>query len=277
MRFSFIVPVLDYEEGLEETIQSIRALPVGQESEVVVVFDVTRREILSAVEAQQAHLAQAWGATSIIREGRKGFGTALKDGARSSSGEAVVPVMADLSDDLGVVPEMARLLEEGADIVVASRYMRGGRTIGVTPKQRLSRLYSWLVHLLSTVPCQDVSNSFKAYRRRVWETVPTRGISFDLSVELTVKAAAEGYRIAEVPATWTNRAAGRSSFAMLRELPSYSRWLLFAVTRMPSPLTIALGAATPALLLAARAGRCPRLPRSVGKRLAQHSNREMPR
>lgn len=271
VRLSFVVPVLDQEEGLEETIRSIRALPGGGESEVVVVFDVTRPEMLPAVKAKRARLAEAWGVGSIVREGRKGFGTALRDGARSSSGDVIVPVMADLSDDLGVVPEMVRMLEEGADIAVACRYMPGGHVIGDTTKQRLSRLYSRFVSLFSTVPCRDVSNSFKAYRRRLWETVPTRGTSFDLSVELTVKAAARGYRIAEVPATWTNRAAGQSSFAMLRELPAYCRWLLFAVTRMPSPLTIALGVGMSALVLATAARRRPRLRPSERTRTARHS------
>jgi hypothetical protein len=184
--------------------------------------------------------------------------------------------MADLADDLNVVPEMVRLLEEGADIAVACRYMPEGHIIGDTPKQRLSRLYSRLVSLLSTVPCRDVSNSFKAYRRQVWETIPARSTSFDLSVELTVKAAAQGYRIAEVPATWTNRATGQSSFAMLQELPAYSRWLLFAVTRMPSALTVAFGMCVLALGLAATAHRWPRLRPSRASRPAQHPTREVP-
>ncbi|MGH3114837.1 MAG: flippase-like domain-containing protein, partial [Gaiellaceae bacterium] len=85
-----------------------------------------------------------------------------------------------------------------------------------------------LVRLVGGPRIHDVSNAFKAYRRRVVEEVPTVAGSFDISVELTVRADKAGFRITEVPTTWTNRQLGRSSWRFSKELRRYSRWLWLA-------------------------------------------------
>jgi hypothetical protein len=95
-------------------------------------------------------------------------------------------------------------------------------------KQRVSKWYSVLVRLFGGPPIHDVSNAFKAYRKTVVDSVAVTSTSFDLSVELTVKAFLAGFRIAEVPATWTNRTEGKSKFKMGEEIPNYGRWLLLA-------------------------------------------------
>ena len=108
------------------------------------------------------------------------------------------------------------------------------------------------MQIISRIPCQDVSNSFKAYRREVWEEIPNEATSFDISVEMTVKAVAKGYRISELPSVWTNRQVGRSQFSMSRELPNYGRWLLYAAIHLPSRpflLVIAAGSAASLALL----------------------------
>src|SRR5207248_5803643 len=108
---------------------------------------------------------------------------------------------------------------------------RGGGIVGNTLKQRVSRLYSTLVRLAGGPPIHDVSNAFKLYRRTVVESVPTVADSFDISVELTVKAAIAGYRITEIPTVWTNRAEGRSNFDFWKELRNYGRWLVLVAAR----------------------------------------------
>jgi hypothetical protein len=166
--------------------------------------------------------------------------------------------MADCSDDIAALPRMLAEIEAGADIAVGCRYMPGGGIVGDDLKQRISRLYSRLLQATSGVRCRDVSNSFKAYRREVWERIDSEATSFDFSVEMTVKAAAEGYRISEVPAVWTNRQVGRSQFSMLRELPNYGRWLFYAARCIPSrSFLVGIAVGTAALLVLLALGRWP--------------------
>src|SRR5919197_4682928 len=106
--------------------------------------------------------------------------------------------------------------------------MKGGPIVGVTTNQRMSRLYSFLVPLAGGPWIQDVSNAFKGYRRAVVERIRTEAESFDISVELTVKAALEGFWIGEIPTVWTNRELGSSNFRMRGEVANYGRWLMLA-------------------------------------------------
>lgn len=249
MKVSLILPVLNREGRLEEVLGDVRSQLASFDPEVIVVYDVTRPELLDAVKAEQRGLEERYAVRTVTRLNERGFGSALRAGFRASTGEAVVPVMADCSDDIAALPRMLAEIEAGADVAVGCRYMPGGGIVGDDLKQRISRLYSWLMRTVSGVRCRDVSNSFKAYRREVVDGIEGEATSFDFSVEMTVKAAAAGYKIAEVPAVWTNRQAGRSQFSMLRELPNYGRWLLFAARRLPSRPFLATAAGAAAVLL----------------------------
>lgn len=248
MKLSLLVPVLNYEQTLPETVERIRGLPSGETHEVLVIFDVTNADWQEKVEQARTSLDDRFGVRSIVRTDERGFGSALRAGAAAATGDLLMPVMADLSDDLAVIPAMIRKIEEGADVVVGARYISGGGIVGNTAKQRLSRLYSRLASLLTEVGCGDISNSFKMYRREVWEAITPRSNSFDLSAELVVKAAALGYCVDQVPATWVNRQVGRSNFRLYRELASYSRWLTLGVLCMPSRWVMLAGLGLPLMI-----------------------------
>lgn len=245
---SLLIPVLNYEETLAETVRGLRDTLRAHEVEIVIVFDLTRPEFESKVAEQQKALGDSFGVRSLVRRDERGFGSALRYAASQAEGRAVMPIMADLSDDVAVIPSMLAKVKEGADIVAGARYVKGGQTVGNTMKQRVSRVYSWLMEVLSEVRCGDVSNSFKMYRREVWEAVQPTADSFDLSVELPVKAAALGYELDFVAATWTNRQEGSSNFNTMGELRGYGRWLFYAMVHMPSKLLIFLGLGMPLLV-----------------------------
>lgn len=248
---SLIVPVLNREPRLTDVLDRIASLPADFHRELLIVYDVTRPELLPQVQDEQRELKERYGVVCLTRTDERGFGSALRAGFDKSSGDIIIPIMGDCSDDISAIPRMVGRIAAGADIAVGSRYMPGGAIVGDTPKQQISRLYSRTMRLVSSVNCDDVSNSFRAYRRRVWENIPNEANSFDISVEMTVKAAARGYRIEQVPAVWTNREAGRSSFRMFKELPNYARWLFFATRRAPrGSALVAVSAAAVSLILA---------------------------
>jgi hypothetical protein len=144
--------------------------------------------------------------------------------------------MADLSDDLAVVPRMVELIrDEGYDVVCASRYMRGGRQIGGPRlKGLLSRAAGVSLHWLASLPTHDATNAFRAYRRSILEEFPIESrAGFAYSLEILAKAHAAGRRITEVPSTWRDRSAGQSRFRLRAWLPHYLRWYLYALTHRP--------------------------------------------
>ena len=141
--------------------------------------------------------------------------------------------MADGSDEPAIVDSMVALAREGADVVAASRYMRGGHQIGGPPLKRLmSRTAGLTLHWFAGVPTHDPTNNFKLYARRFLDAVTIESTAgFELALELTVKATLDGRTVAEVPTTWRDRTAGQSNFKLRKWLPHYLRLVPTGVRR----------------------------------------------
>jgi dolichol-phosphate mannosyltransferase len=123
------------------------------------------------------------------------------------------------------------LADGGADVVAASRYMPGGRQIGGPRLKRLlSRVAGLSLHNVGGVATHDPTNNFKLYAKRFLDDVTIESeAGFELALELTVKAAIGGRRIAEIPTTWRDRTSGESNFRLRQWLPHYVRWYLVAM------------------------------------------------
>jgi glycosyltransferase involved in cell wall biosynthesis len=226
-----IVPLL---EALERTVRT--------PFELVVVYDRDDDTTLPPLRAAAPRMPFR------IRELRNAEGRgvlgAVKTGLRDGGGDAALVIMADLADDLRIVDAMYALIASGnADLVAGSRYMRGGRQIGGPWfKGLLSRLAGLSLHLTCGLPTHDATNNFKMYARCVLDAIEIESVAgFEVAMEITVKAHALGFRIVEIPATWTDRVAGESRFRLMHWLPHYLRWYWYAlahalVRRPVSPL-----------------------------------------
>jgi dolichol-phosphate mannosyltransferase len=165
----------------------------------------------------------------------KGALNAIKTGFEAASDGVVLVVMADSSDDLGVVDNMYEQINRGYDIVCGSRYIKGGKQIGGPRfKGFLSRMAGVSLHWLTGIPTHDPTNSFKMYRKSVLDGIAIESSGgFEIGMEIVVKAFLKGRKITEVPAIWRDRTAGTSRFKLRQWLPKYMRWYWFAVTRRP--------------------------------------------
>ena len=101
---SVLIPVLNWEDTLEETVRRLRKHVVGHDVEVLLIFDVTKPELRSEIERDVAGLTERYGTRALFRTNQRGFGSALRHGALNAKGRAVIPVMADLSDELSAIP-----------------------------------------------------------------------------------------------------------------------------------------------------------------------------
>jgi dolichol-phosphate mannosyltransferase len=213
-----IVPVLD---GLA------RFLP-PETVEVMVVVDSDEDTTIAPVRAFAARDPRF--RTLLNRRGR-GVLNAMRAGIESSTGSHVLVTMADGSDDPRDIPPMWQRAAAGADVVAASRYMRGGRQLGGPLfKRTLSRCAGLSLHWLAGLPVHDPTSNFKLYSRRLLDAVEVESrAGFELALELTAKAFRLGLRLDEVPTTWRDRTAGQSNFRFRAWLPHYLRWYLYAL------------------------------------------------
>lgn len=219
---AIILPVYN-EGGAVEPV--LRALSAGVRTphELVVVYDFDGDTTVPVIARLAAEIP---GLRGLRNDLGRGVLNAMKAGIAGTTAPYVLISMADGSDEPHVVDPMIALARSGADVVSASRYMRGGRQIGGPLLKRLmSRTAGLTLHLFAGVATHDPTNNFKLYARRYLDNVTIESTAgFELALELTVKATIAGRRVAEIPTTWRDRTAGKSNFKLRKWLPNYLHW-----------------------------------------------------
>ncbi len=163
-------------------------------------------------------LAQDVPDVSVLhRAGKEGLGKAYIAGFRRAlemGGERVFEMDADLSHDATYLPHFLRLIDQGADLVLGSRYVKGGGVENWSlPRRVISRGGCLYAQLILGLPYHDLTGGFKCFRRRVLETVDldaidTKGYGFQ--IEMTYRVHHLGFRVVELPIVFVDRKVGTS-------------------------------------------------------------------
>lgn len=156
---------------------------------------------------------------------------AIRQGIQFSKSNIVVVTMADASDDVRDIEELVLLVERGVDVACASRYMATGQQIGAPAlKSFLSRFAGKSLNFFARVGTKDATNSFKAYNKEFLSRVGIESkFGFEMGIELVAKAHRFGYLIAEIPTIWIERTRGKSQFKLIKWIPRYIKWYLYAL------------------------------------------------
>jgi dolichol-phosphate mannosyltransferase len=156
----------------------------------------------------------------LHRPKKLGLGSAYLEGFARGLTEAydlLFEMDTDLSHDPAYLPEMLRAFDEGADVVVGSRYVPGGGVEGWGPgRHALSRGGSIYGRLWLGVGLADLTSGFKGFRRRVLESIDlaaVRSEGYAFQIELTYRALKRGFRVAELPIVFVDRRAGQSKMS----------------------------------------------------------------
>ena len=143
----------------------------------------------------------------------------------------VIVYPADDFLNFNIIDKMFEAYEEGNDIVVASRFMKGGSMKGCPLiKSILVRLASATLFMFSSIPVQDASNGFRLFSRKLLNSVNIESkLGFAYSLELLAKGNRLGFKIKEIPAQWEERSEGSSRFKVFKWLPDYLKWYFYGL------------------------------------------------
>ena len=224
---AIVLPVYNEGEAVEPVLRALSAA-VTTSHELVVVYDFDGDTTIPVITRLTGDIPALRGLRNDLG---RGVLNAMKAGIAGTSAPYVLISMADGSDEPSVVDPMVALARAGADVVSASRYMRGGHQVGGPLLKRLmSRTAGLTLHWFAGVPTHDPTNNFKLYSRRFLDATTIESeAGFELALELTVKATLDGRRVAEVPTTWRDRTAGQSNFKLRKWLPHYLHWYKVAM------------------------------------------------
>jgi dolichol-phosphate mannosyltransferase len=155
------------------------------------------------------------------RDAKQGLGRAYLDGFRvalDGGAESVVQMDADWSHDPAVLPALLEPIVAGrADLVIGSRYVRGGQVIEWGIGRRLiSRMGSLFARTVLGLRPRDLTGGFKAWRAATLGAIPFDGVhagGYVFQIEMTHRASRAGARVVEVPITFRDRRVGRSKMS----------------------------------------------------------------
>ena len=210
MKTVVVIPTYDERENVSRMAEAVLASDV----EVLFVDDNSPDGTGEVLDSLAAHSPRVH---VLHRERKEGLGRAYVAGfakALELGADLVVQMDCDFSHDPKDVPRLVAECETGADLVIGSRYVRGGSTPGWPFKRRLiSRAGGIFIRTVTGMPLRDPTGGFKCWRKTALEkidfaTVASAGYSFQL--EMNHRAWKAGLVVREIPIAFTDRVAGYS-------------------------------------------------------------------
>jgi dolichol-phosphate mannosyltransferase len=216
VRATICVPTYNERANLERLVDALA--PLLREGDRILVIDDNSPdgtgEIADRLAAERPYL------DVLHRPVKAGLGPAYLAGferALAGGAELVLEMDCDFSHDPADVPLLIAAAEDGADVVLGSRYVEGG---GVTDwglaRRVISRGASIYTALFLQMGVKDPTGGFKCFRRRVLETLDLAGITasgYTFQIEVTYRARRAGFRIVEIPIVFSDRERGRSKMS----------------------------------------------------------------
>ncbi len=209
-----VMPTYNERENIGALIPQVLELPRFR----VLVVDDSSPDGTAEVVADLAREDPRVGLLS--RPSKQGLGRAYIAGFRHALAEGaqfICEMDADFSHDPRYLPQLLAAAESHYDLVLGSRYVRGGGTVdwGLV-RQLISRGGNIYARTILGLPVMDATGGYRCYRRRVLETlnldaIQSNGYSFQ--IELVYRTMRAGFRIGEVPIVFPDRRVGQSKMS----------------------------------------------------------------
>jgi dolichol-phosphate mannosyltransferase len=220
-----IIPVYNEGSNIINVLESLRA-SVETPFRVLVCYDNDRDDTLPVLRTYK----NATFDILLVKNRGVGVHAAVMSGFQVSTAPAVLVFPADDTNNSSIIDRMIQKFEEGCDVVTASRFVEGGGMEGCPRlKSVLVRLCAFTLYHFARLPTRDATNGLRLFSRKVLETIDIESREgFSYSLELLVKCYRLGWKTGEVPSLWLERGNGASRFRVVRWIPAYLRWYLYA-------------------------------------------------
>ena len=213
MQATVCLPTYNERENVERMVRALVAEGVD-----VLVIDDNSPDGTGEIADRLA--AELDGVDVLHRERKAGLGPAYLAGFRhalANGAELILEMDCDFSHEPSDVARLIATAEEGADLVLGSRYVPGGQIPNWGLLRRfISRGGCVYAQLWLQTRVRDLTGGFKCYRRSVLETIDLDAIDakgYAFQIETTYRTLRKGFRVVEVPITFVDREEGGSKMS----------------------------------------------------------------
>jgi len=211
-----IIPTYNEQENIEKIIRKVYTLPV--DFHVLVVDDGSPDGTGAIVKRLQTEFADRLFLEE--RQGKSGLGTAYVHGFKwciARSYQYIFEMDADFSHNPEDLPRLREACQQGADVAIGSRYIKGVNVVN-WPMSRVLMSYfaSGYVRLVTGIDIRDATAGFVCYKREVLQTIPLhriRFVGYAFQIEMKFTAIKYGFKVVEIPIIFTDRTEGVSKMS----------------------------------------------------------------
>ena len=228
-----LVPTYNEAENIREVLDSILKVfdRAGIDGRVIVIDDGSPDGTAGIVE----EISKRDSRVSVINRGAKmGLGTAYRDGFKlilenHRDYEAVITMDADRSHNPETILNLLSKINEGYDVAVASRYVKGGGWGAGLLRKIISKGANIIARIATGLKTRDLTSGFRAYKIEALSKLDMENLEkgYVFQVQVLHRLSRKGARVAEVPFLFLNRGGGASKLT-IGEMASFLRWCVKA-------------------------------------------------
>jgi dolichol-phosphate mannosyltransferase len=217
---AIVIPALNERENLELLLPALREVvaSLNLRVEIVVVDGGSRDGTAEAVTKRGGR---------VVGQTERGYGGALIAGFAATSAPYILTMDADLSHRPVFIEELWKRRHE-AEMLIASRYVEGGRADMTAGRRLLSHILNRVYSRVLSVDLRDLSSGFRMYRREAVAGLTLEARDFDILEEILIRVYNAGWSVAEVPFDYMARGSGRSHVHFIK----FGRAFLKTLVRM---------------------------------------------
>ncbi len=201
MKISIVIPVYNEVKTIDEIIRRVQQ--VDLKKEVIIVDDGSidgTCELLKEISQSQEDVRV------IFHNYNQGKGSALRTGFATVTGDVIIIQDADLEYDPREYTKLLEPILDGrGDVVYGSRFLGGPHRVLFFWHYIGNRFLTLLSNILTNLNLSDMETCYKVFRRQVLNEITLKSNRFGFEPEFTAKVAKKGFRIYEVPISYSGR------------------------------------------------------------------------